>query len=182
MDDKEIVALYLDRDERAVEETMQRYGGRLTRLAEHFLKDKRDAEECVSDTYVKAWNSIPPNRPDDLFAYLAKLCRCTAFNIVEREQAQKRSAQTVELTDELAECLPDRSADSGEDDLSERLNEFLATLGKDKRAVFVGRYLFGDSIAEIAEKTGFSESKVKTTLHRTRESLRKYLGRKGGTL
>lgn len=182
MNDKEIVALYLDRDERALDETMQRYGGRLVRLALTFLKDRRDAEECVSDTYVKAWNSIPPNCPDDLFAYLAKICRCTAFNIVEREQAQKRSAQLVELTNELAECIPDRSAYMGEDGLSDMLNEFLSTLGKDKRAVFAGRYWYGDSIAEIAQKTGFSESKIKTMLHRTRESLRKFLGRKGGTL
>lgn len=181
MEDKEIVELYLGRDEQALSETMQRYGGRLLRLAEHFLKDKRDAEECVSDTYVKAWNSIPPNRPDDLFAYLARICRCTAFNIVEREQAQKRSAQLVELTSELAECLPDRSADMEEDGLSELLNGFLETLDRDKRAVFTGRYIFGDSIAEISKKTGFSESKVKTMLHRTRESLRKYLGRNGGT-
>lgn len=182
MDDREIVELYLERDQRAVSETMERYGRRLTGLAASFLKDRRDAEECVSDTYVKAWNSIPPNRPEDLFAYLAKICRCTAFNIVERDRAKKRSAQLVELTHELEECIPDRSADSGGEELSELLNEFLGTLSREKRMVFVGRYWYGDSIAEIGEKTGFSESKIKTMLHRTRESLRKFLGRKGGTL
>ena len=183
MDDKDIVAMYFERDERAVSETTRQYGAMLIRFAGRFLKDKRDAEECVNDTYAKAWNSIPPNRPDKLFAYLAKICRCTALGIVEKENAQKRSAQLVELTTELAECLPDKNSTYSDDDsISELVNEYLRTLNNDKRAVFIGRYWYGESIAAISEKTGFSESKVKSMLHRIRKDFRKYLNEKGKSL
>ena len=183
MNDKDIVAMYFERDEKAVSETIEQYGAMLMRFAGRFLKDKRDVEECVNDTYAKAWNSIPPNRPDNLFAYLAKICRCTAFNIIEKESAQKRSAQLVELTTELAECLPDKSSTSNSDDsISESVNEYLRTLNKDKRAVFIGRYWYGESIAAISEKTGFSESKVKSMLHRIRKDFKKYLNEKGELL
>lgn len=176
MDDKDIVAMYLERNEEALNETIEQYGAALIRFAGKFLKDKRDVEECVNDTYSKAWNSIPPNRPDNLFAYLAKICRCTAFKIIEKETAQKRSAQLVELTAETAECLPDQSSrDSSDDRISELIDDYLKTLSKDKCAVFIGRYWYGESIAAISKKTGFSESKVKSMLHRTREGLKKYL-------
>ncbi|MCH5350192.1 MAG: RNA polymerase sigma factor [Oscillospiraceae bacterium] len=183
MDDKDIVAMYFDRDEMAVSKTIEQYGAMLTRFAGKFLKDKRDVEECVNDTYSKAWNSIPPNCPDNLFAYLAKICRCTALNIIEKGSAQKRSVQLVELTTELAECLPDQSSTySNEDNISELVNEYLRTLNKEKRAVFIGRYWYGESIAAISEKTGFSESKVKSMLHRIRGDFRKYLNEKGESL
>lgn len=183
MDDKEIVAMYFERDEKALSKTMEQYGTTLMRFASRFLKDKRDVEECVNDTYVKAWNSIPPNRPDHLLAYLAKICRNTAFNIIEKETAQKRNAQLVELTTEMAECLPDRSnTDSSDDRISELINEYLSTLNKDKRIVFIGRYWYGESISAISEKTGFSESKVKSMLHRTRSGLKTYLNEKGELL
>ena len=183
MDDKDIITMYFERNERALSKTMEQYGAVLMRFAGSFLKDKRDVEECVNDTYIKAWNSIPPNRPDHLLAYLARICRNTAFKIIEKETAQKRSAQLVELTIEMAECLPDRSnTDSSDDRISEFINEYLRTLNKDKREVFIGRYWYGDSIAAIAEKTGFSESKVKSMLHRTRSGLKKYLNEKGESL
>lgn len=183
MDDKDIVAMYFERNERAVSETIGQYGAMLIRFAGRFLKDKRDVEECVNDTYAKAWNSIPPNRPDNLFAYLAKICRCTALGIIEKENAQKRSAQLVELTTELSECLPDKSITYGGDEgLSELIDEYLRTLSKDKRAVFIGRYWYGESIAAVSEKTGFSESKVKSMLHRIRKDFRKYLNEKGESL
>lgn len=184
MDDKEIVKMYFDRDERAVSETMNSYGGRLYRFACKFLKDKRDAEECVSETYARAWDTIPPTRPDDLFAYLAALCRNTAYDIVKKETAQKRSVTLVELTAEMSECIPDQSLldDERSSQLSELINEYLHTISKDKRTVFVGRYWYGDSIADISRKTGFSVSKVKTTLHRTREGLRKFISAKGESI
>lgn len=180
MGDKDIVSMYLDRDETALNKTAEQYGAALYRFAGRFLKDNRDIEECVNDTYAKAWNSIPPNRPDDLFAYLAGICRYTAFKIIEKETAQKRSAQLVELTAEMAECLPDKSSiDDSEDRLSGLVNEYLRTLSKDKRAVFIGRYWYGEPIAAISKRTGFSESKVKSMLHRTREGLKKFLNEKG---
>ncbi len=180
MDDREIVDMYFERSESAVSETIEKYGTVLLRFAGRYLKDRRDAEECVNDTYVKAWNSIPPHRPDDLFAFLAKICRCTAFKLIEKETAQKRSALLVELTAEMAECLPDKSGtDFNDGRLSNLVNEYLGTLNKDKRAVFVGRYWYGETIAAISERTGYSESKVKSILHRTREGLKKFLSKKG---
>lgn len=184
MDDKGIIELYFERDENAVSETMKSYNGRLLRLAMHFLSDKRDAEECVNDTYVRAWGTIPPNRPDNFFAYLAALCRNAALDIIKKNTAQKRSAQLVELTQEMNECIPDNSniTDERSEELSECINGFLAELPKDKRAVFLGRYWYNESIADIAKRTGFSQSNVKTMLHRMRESLRAYIERKEGAL
>ena len=184
MEDKEIIELYFLRSERAVRETMDSYGGRLTRFAMRFLSDRRDAEECVSDTYKAAWDTIPPERPHDLFAYLAALCRNAALDMIKRNTAQKRSATLVELTQEMSECIPDSGslADEGSESMAALLKAYLATLPKDKRRIFVGRYWYGESIRDIAKHTGFSESKVKTTLHRTREGLKKYILKKGEQL
>ena len=184
MDDKGIIELYFERDEKAVSETMKSYNGRLLRFAMHFLSDKRDAEECVNDTYVRAWDTIPPNRPDNFFAYLAALCRNAALDVIKKNTAQKRSAQLVELTQEMNECIPDNRniTDERSEELSECINGFLAELPKDKRAVFLGRYWYNESIADIAKRTGFSQSNIKTMRHRMRESLRAYIERKEGAL
>ena len=184
MNDKEILDLYFSRDERAISETMNSFGAGLTRFALKFLSDRRDAEECVNDAYKAVWDTIPPNRPDNLFAYLAALCRNSALDKVKKNTAQKRSVTIVELTNEMSECVPDQGSISDEraDRLSVLINEYLDTLSKDKRAVFVGRYWYCESVAEISKRTGFSESKVKTTLHRTREGLKKYIIKKGESL
>lgn len=184
MEDKGIIDLYFARDEEAISETMRSYNGRLLRFAMRFLSDQRDAEECVNDTYARAWDTIPPNRPDNLFAYLAALCRNAALDVIKKNTAQKRSAQLVELTQEMNECIPDSSSitDERSEELSRCINEFLATLPKDKRAVFLGRYWYNEPIADIARRTGFSQSKVKTMLHRMRESLRKYINGKEGII
>ena len=107
MDDKGIIDLYFARDEKAISETMKSYNGHLYRFALRFLSDPRDAEECVNDAYVRAWDTIPPNRPNNLFAYLAALCRNAALDVIKKNSAQKRSAQLVELTQEMNECIPD---------------------------------------------------------------------------
>ncbi len=179
--DSELVELYLSRNELAVEQTEKLYGKRLKGLAKSFLSDMRDVEECVNDTYLKAWNSIPPQKPDDLFSYLARLCRCTAYNIIDKQQTSKRSAQLVELTHEMEECIPDNSRSASQDDkfISALINEFLNTLSCDKCDMFVKRYWYGESVEQIAKEMGFTKSKVKTTLHRTRDKLRKFLEKKG---
>ena len=177
--DRRIVALYLARDKTALSETAQCYGGKLLRLAMRFLKDRRDAEECVNDTYFKAWNSIPPQEPKDLFSYLARLCRCTAYHTIEKQQAAKRSAQLVELTHEMEECIPDRETAYEDSTLTEIINEFLRTLPREQRDMFVRRYWYGDSIAMIASQTGFSKGKIKTALCRMRANLRSFLEEKG---
>ena len=179
--DQRLVELYLSRSKSAVEETMNSYGKRLLRLAVSFLGDTRDAEECVNDTYLKAWNSIPPQQPDDLFSYLARLCRCTAYNMIDKRQAAKRSARLVELTHEMEECIPDNSRDvtAGDEFISALINEFLGTLTNDKCDMFVRRYWYGESVDMIAKEMGFSKSKVKTALHRIREGLKNFLKKKG---
>ncbi|MCH5349853.1 MAG: RNA polymerase sigma factor [Oscillospiraceae bacterium] len=179
--DQRLIELYLSRDKSAVGETMNIYGKRLLRLAVSFLGDMCDAEECVNDTYLKAWNSIPPQQPSDLFSYLARLCRCTAYNIIDKRQAAKRCAHLVELTHEMEECIPDNSQDvTTEDELiSVLINEFLGTLTDDKCDMFVKRYWYGASVDMIAKEMDFSKSKVKTTLHRTRAGLKNFLEKKG---
>ena len=184
MDDAEIINLYFERDENAVKATMKRYNERLFRFARRFLSDDRDAEECVNDAYTRAWNTIPPHRPDNLFAYVAALCRNAALDVIKKNTAQKRSAQLVELTHEMSECIPDQSSisDDRSEELSEYINEYLATLPREKRAVFLGRYWYNEPISDISRKTGFSQSKVKTMLHRMREDLREHIIRKDGSL
>lgn len=179
--DKRLVKLYLSRNSSAIDETMKVYGKRLMRLALTFLSDTRDAEECVNDTYLKAWNTIPPQKPEDLFSYLARLCRCTAYNIIDKKQAVKRSIKVVELTHEMEECIPDQSYDSiiSEKTLIAYLDEFLESLPDDKCIIFVKRYWYGESIDNIAKNMGFSQSKVKTTLHRMRKGLKQFLENKG---
>lgn len=182
--DRELIKLYLARDKAAVGETMNIYGKRLMRLATGFLGDACDAEECVNDTYLKAWNTIPPQKPDDLFSYLARLCRCTAYDIIDKRQAAKRAAQVVELTHEMEECIPDNSRESeaAEEALAEYINEYLSGLSRDKRVMFVKRYWYGESVETIAKDMGFSQSKVKTTLCRTRKGLKDFFEKKGVSL
>ena len=179
--DTELIRLYLARDDMAVRLTMKKYGSRLLHFALGFVGDKRDAEECVNDAYLKAWGSIPPHEPADLYAYLARICRFTAYDMIERRNAVKRGAQVVELTHEMEECIPDTSgkAEMSGAELTALLNDFLGKLKRDERSVFIRRYWFGESVSDIAGRFGFSESKVKTSLHRTREKLKKYLSKKG---
>lgn len=138
----------------------------------------------MNDAYARAWNTIPPTRPENLFAYLAALCRNSAMDVIKKNTAQKRSAQLVELTSEMNECIPDRSSISDErsEEIAEYINEFLGALPREKRLVFIGRYWYNESISDIARKTGFSQSKVKTMLHRLREELRVFIDRKDGAL
>lgn len=178
--DREIIERLFSRDETAVQEILAQYGDRLKKLAMGFLQDTRDAEECVNDALLKAWNQIPPYRPENLYAYLARLVRLTAFDKIDYRKAAKRNMKIVELTREMEECLPapvDRSLD--ESFLSSLINDFLGTLSEEKRFFFVRRYWYEDSIEQIAQAASCSKSKVKTTLHRTRESLRRYLERNG---
>lgn len=181
MTDQEIIELYWQRDQQAIAATEKAYGGRLKTLAGNLLFSAEDAEECVNDTYLTAWQSMPPTRPAHLFAYLAKICRFTAFGRLDWQNAQKRKAHVVTLSDELAQCVPDAAADrqiEGEA-IGRALEAFLKSLSADKRRLFLRRYWFEQSIGEIAASEGCSESRVKTSLHRTRKALRAYLEKEG---
>ena len=168
MDDKQIINLFFQRDEDAINAVDEKYGSKLNALAANILQSREDGLECVNDTYMKAWNSIPPARPEYLFAFLA----ASARNI-----AGKRQAKVVELTKELEECIGDGGLQThlDKEDIGEMLSHFLETVDKNKRIIFLRRYWYSDSIKDISERMQMSESAVKVTLHRTRKELRKYL-------
>lgn len=182
MNDENIVYLYLKRNESAISETKQIYGKKLNRLSYNIVKNMEDATECESDTYLKAWNTIPPNEPKKyLFSYLAKITRNVSINLYNKGKSQKRFAHIVELTHEMEECIPNPSDDFNvlESFLTDVINKFLYTLGDTERTVFVKRYWFAESIKDVANATGFSESKIKSMLMRTRNKMKKYFESEG---
>ena len=183
MKDSRIVDKYLARDDSAIEATAEKYGGRLKQLALRLLADDFAAEECVSDAYLAAWNSIPPNEPRDyLFPFLARIVKQRALNRIRSDRTQKRGARLAELTREMEECIPfsaDVSQEAEAKELIRLINGFLGGLEKQKRDIFVRRYFFLDSVREIASDLGRSESSVKTSLFRLREKLRAYLEAEG---
>ena len=175
MEDNEIVELYFERSERAIDATEEKYGAYCRAIARNLLGSDADAEECVNDTWLSAWNSIPPNRPVLLRTYLGKLVRRLSVSRIRYRMAEKRGGGEIPLIlDELSEVLP--AEDETSDELSkEALNRFLSGLRKTERSVFLCRYWYGDAVKDIAARFGFSESKVKSMLYRTREHLRAYL-------
>lgn len=181
MEDTEILELYRQRNENAIRETDMAYGKKLHGLAERIVENREDGEECVSDTYLAAWNNIPPQRPNYFFAWLAKVCRNFAFGILDKRQAAKRNAQIVSLTAEMELCIPDnrREAELEGAEIGRILNGFLATLTEESRILFLRRYWYAESIGDIASRYGMGESKVKTSLHRTRRKLREALAKEG---
>ena len=183
MTDSEIVELYLARDEAALVHTAERYGTRLRALAYAILDDMTTAEECENDTYLAAWNSIPPHEPRSyLFAYLARIARHISLDRCRARGREKRSVRMEELTAELADCIPAREnteAQTEAAELAAAISSFLYTLSEDKRDVFLRRYWYFDSVAALAKQTGWSESRVKTTLYRLRNALREHLQKEG---
>ena len=186
MNDSQIVALYFDRDQRAIEETAARYGNYCYAIAYNILQNREDAEEAVSDTYLGAWDAIPPHKPAVLSTFLGKIARRTALKRWERNRTQKRGGgETALALEELSGIIPDRSTpERAMEDaaLTCVLNGFLESLPKQERTVFVCRYWYLDSVADIATRYGFSQSKVKSMLARTRMKLRHTLNKEGITL
>lgn len=177
MEDSEIVALFWRRDETAILHTKERYGSKLRHIAYNILKNDEDAEESENDTYLKAWTAIPPQRPQYFFAYLAKICRNVSLHRYDWNNAQKRSAEFEAATDEIAQCIPDGTAEKPYEamEIGEILSAFLRTLSKENRLIFLRRYLFADSVADISRRFHIGESKVKISLFRTRNKLKSYL-------
>lgn len=186
MDNDGIIALYLNRDEAAIRQTADKFGARLRTLAYGITDDAQTAEECENDTYLEAWNAIPPHEPRDyLYAFLARITRHIALNRCRERSALKRGAYLCELSRELEQCIPapdDAACRLDELALREAINGFLAGLDGEKRNIFVRRYWYLDSVAAIAERYGLSESKVKTTLFRCRNRLREHLEGEGYVL
>ncbi len=183
MEDERIIQLYYLRDESALEYTSDKYGSRLRSLSFGITSDEQIAEECENDTYLEAWNSIPPNDPKTYFyAFLARIARHISIDRCRERKSLKRGAHIVELSDELAACLPAYDGVEGKMDakmLGEAISRYLLTISDEKQVMFMRRYFYLDSIAEISSRLSISESKVKTTLFRMRNSLRDYLIKEG---
>lgn len=181
MDDANIISLYFQRQEQAIQETEKAYGRRLRVLSNRMLSSREDAQECVNDTYMETWKTIPPQKPAYFYAFLAAICRNLSLNRLDWNLAAKRHAEVVSLTHEMELCIPN----SRQDDVLDRqeirniLNAFLSTLSTENRLIFLRRYLYVDTVAQIAARYDISESKVKTQLHRTRKKLQAYLAKEG---
>ena len=181
MDDSRIIELFFARNEDAIKHTDDTYGRRLFHLADNIVHNDQDAEESVSDTYMKAWDTIPPQRPEHFFAYIAKICRNFALQRIDWQKAKKRNAEVVTLTQEMENCIPDtyRDMEADERELGRILDAFLRTLTPENQMVFLRRYWYVDTIAEIAVRYGISESAVQMRLNRTRSKLAMYLAKEG---
>ena len=181
MEDSKILELYFARNEDAIRHTDDTYGRRLYHLADSIVKNGQDAEESVSDTYMRVWDTIPPQKPQHFFAYLAKICRNFALKKLDWKKAAKRNAEVVSLTEEMELCIPDQSRDRELEarELGMLLDQFLRTLTPENQMVFLRRYWYVDTIAEIAARYGISESAVQMRLNRTRAKLCTYLEKEG---
>lgn len=181
MEDAMIVALYWARDEKAIVESSAKYGAYCRAIAWQILQSREDAEESVNDTWVGAWGSMPPHRPELLSAFLGKITRRVSLKRRRDQGAEKRGGGQLALAlDELAECVGATADEALEEmELARLIDAFLDGLPDTEQRVFVCRYWYLDSIADIAKRFGFSESKVKSMLHRTRGKLRTCLEREG---
>lgn len=182
MEDEGIIALFFKRYEQAIEETDKKYGGYCYSIAYNILENREDSEESVSDTYLAAWNTIPPRRPNLLNAFLGKLTRHISIDRWRKRTAKKRGGGEIILAlEELENCVDTHNVESelAKRELTRVLNAFLSSLSEIERNVFLCRYWYLDSIQTISEVSGFSQSKVTSMLHRLRGKLRKKLSEEG---
>lgn len=184
MKDSMIVQLYFDRYESAISRTHEKYGAYCTSIANSILGCAEDAEECVNDTYIKAWNTIPPHRPGVLSTFLGKITRNLSFNKYKQNTAQKRGGSDIPvILDELEECVAS-TADDVENEMEYKelvkvIDDFLASLPQEKRNIFVCRYWYNESVAKIAKEYGMKENAVSMVLHRLRVKLKDFLIERG---
>ena len=181
MNDLEIIELYFQRNEKAIIETDAKYGRLCHSIANNILNNEQDSEECVNDTYNSVWNAIPPTRPNSLMSFVCRITRNLSLKRLEAMSRKKRSSATVVSLDELAEVLPDESIASSvtDGDITKAISDFLRNENEDVRNVFMRKYYFFDSVSDIAQRFGFTESKVKSMLFHTRNKLKKYLIKEG---
>lgn len=185
MDDERIIDLYWERSESAIQETDFKYGRFCKSVAVNILKDQEDAVECINDTYLAAWNSMPPQRPSKLKAFLGRIARNIAFDRYDYNAAKKRNREMNLILSELEDCLAspfsvEEEAQAGE--TAELISMFLKNLEQESRIVFIRRYWYSESILDIARRFHMSESKVKSMLFRVRNKLKDYLVKEGVVL
>ena len=181
MEDVSIIALYNQRDEKAIEETSLKYGAYCYSIANNILSDAQDSEECVNDTWMKAWNTIPPSRPRSLKLFLARITRNLSIDRYRNSHRLKRGRTVSATLDEISTFVPSRDVDDEIErkELATLLNTFLHSLPPRDSNIFIRRYFFVEEVSVIAEKYGLSESNVFKILSRTRVKLKKYLEKEG---
>ena len=181
MEDRTIVALYWSRDQRALGESQKKYGPLCFRLSENILASREDAEECVSDTWLRAWDTMPPQRPESLRAYLARICRNLSLDRWRAKRAQKRGAGLEILLEELEDCAAVPSAEevSESQEIVRCIDRWLAGLPEDDRTAFLRRYWFGLSVKELARQEACAPQRMTQRLYRLRQSLRRALEEEG---
>lgn len=183
MEDRDIIELYRNRSERAIDETAKKYGAYGHSIVNRILENRQDGEECMNDAYLRLWNKIPPKNPENLATYFGKIVRNLALNRYEKLRAQKRGGGEVELVLEEVESFASTQAVSSDAiykiAFTDTINQFLASLSRENRVIFVKRYWYMQSVKEIAADCSMSESKVKTSLFRSRKKLKKMMERDG---
>jgi RNA polymerase sigma-70 factor (ECF subfamily) len=182
MEDSRIIGLFFERSEQALEELDRKYGAAVKKTAANILSDRQDAEECVNDTYLRVWNSIPPQKPNPLVSYVCKIARNLALDRYRSNTAEKRNGNLDLVLEEMEECIPSNMSVETEleaKELTQEINRFLSALPKDDRFFFVRRYWYGDSVADLAAMTGGSANRISVRLFRIREKLRNTLTKEG---
>jgi RNA polymerase sigma-70 factor (ECF subfamily) len=182
MTDEEIISLFFERSEQAISELAAKHGKAVARIVRNILSDEEDVKECVNDTWLGVWNSIPPNRPDPLRAYVCRIARNLAAKRYHANTAEKRNSQYDLALEELAECIPDR--DNVEDtygakELAAAISSFLDTLDYRDKFLFMRRYWYADSLSDIAAMSGLGYKTVSVRLTRVKAKLKKHLMEEG---
>lgn len=182
MEDEKIIDLFWERSESAISETSKKYGRYCQKIALNILNNREDAEECENDAYIALWNTIPPNRPSFLKVFLGRMVRNISLDKYDYNTAKKRNNKFDIILSELEECIA--STENVESiyekgQVSKAISDFLRSIDKDKRIVFIRRYWYSDSISDISQLLGFSESKIKSMLFRTRNKLKVHLKKEG---
>ncbi|MEC0090464.1 RNA polymerase sigma factor [Paenibacillus macquariensis] len=185
MNDRDIIQLYFARNESAVEETSKKYKKYCTQIARNILSNVEDSEECVNDTFLGAWEAIPPKSPEKLSSFLGRITRNIALNKYDYYKAKKRNKEFETILDELNDCVS--SSDNVEsqyegEQMAESISEFLQSIKEDHRNIFLRRYWYSDSMTDIASRFAISESKTKSILFRIRKKLQIYLKKEGYVL
>ena len=179
MEDLQIIGLLFQRSETAIFALQQKFGGLCRSIISNILPDNRDVEECMSDAFLRVWNSIPPQRPERLDSYIARIARNVALDRYDYNTASMRNTGMTLAFEELALYLPSRDQETDAVEFKSFINRFLRSLPKASRMMFIRRYWYGESIAQIADAFECSEEKVKSTLFRTRNKLRQAMIKEG---
>lgn len=182
MDDREIIALFFERSEKAITELSNKYGAVCSKVAFNILNNKQDSEECVNDAYLGVWNTVPPQNPNPLISYICRIVRNLAVKKYHANTAIKRNSIYDVALSELENCFPSSEAADDEFNAAETakiIDRFLETLNQENRIIFIRRYWYSDSIEDIAKQFNMSSHNISVRLFRTREKLRKHLLKEG---